>query len=96
VEPGDIVLLFIGSANRDPEVFADPDTLDVTRTGGRHLTFGGGIHVCLGAPLARLEGEVALEALLRRYPRMELVDAEAHWRPGPLFHGLESLPVDVA
>lgn len=94
-EPGDDIVLVLAAANRDPEVFDRPDVLDVTRAGNRHLSFGGGIHVCLGAPLARLEGEVALETLLSRYRRIELADERPVWRPGPLFRGLETLPVVV-
>ncbi|MGH2759855.1 MAG: cytochrome P450 [Actinomycetota bacterium] len=90
---GEQVLLLLGSANRDPDVFDDPDDLDVGRRPNRHLTFGGGMHFCLGAPLARLEARIAFEALLRRFPRLELATDEPSWRPTLALRGLASLPV---
>jgi len=93
IEPGHQVLLLLGSANRDPTAFDDPDVLDVARTPNRHLTFGGGMHFCLGAPLARLEARIAFEALLRRFPRMELATDDPSWRPTLALRGLDSLPV---
>ncbi|MEV6897165.1 cytochrome P450 [Amycolatopsis sp. NPDC051372] len=83
------------SANRDGERFADPDELDVTRPAGGHLAFGHGIHHCLGAPLARLEGAIALGALIERFPALRLADGAdpARWRFSTLMHGLEELPV---
>ena len=62
----------IGAANRDSSVFEDPDTFDIGRTPNPHLTFGGGLHFCLGAPLARLEIKLALAEMIRRYPNMAL------------------------
>jgi cytochrome P450 len=89
------VLCVTSSANRDPGRFADPDRLDVRRDAGGHVAFGHGIHYCLGAPLARLEGEIAFGALLSRFPALSLaVDPAAlRWRPSSLIHGLETLPV---
>jgi len=89
------VLCVTSSANRDPDRFADPDRLDVGRDAGGHVAFGHGIHYCLGAPLARLEGEIAFGALLARFPGLALaVDpATLRWRPSSLIHGLETLPV---
>ncbi len=89
------VLCVTSSANRDPARFADPDRLDIGRDAGGHLAFGHGIHYCLGAPLARLEGEVAFGALLARFPALSLAVPESslRWRPSSLIHGLESLPV---
>jgi cytochrome P450 len=89
------VLCVTSSANRDPSRFADPDRLDVGRDATGHVAFGHGIHYCLGAPLARLEGEIAFGALLPRFPGLSLaVDpATLRWRPSSLIHGLESLPV---
>ena len=91
------VLCVTSSANRDPGRFDDPDRLDVGRDAGGHVAFGHGIHYCLGAPLARLEGEVAFGALLSRFPGLSLAaDPSAlRWRASSLIHGLESLPVCV-
>ena len=91
------VLCVTSSANRDPGRFADADRLDVGRDAGGHVAFGHGIHYCLGAPLARLEGEVAFGALLSRFPRLSLAadPAALRWRPSSLIHGLETLPVHV-
>jgi cytochrome P450 len=90
---GDRVQVLLGSANRDPEVFRNPDRLDVTRTDVRHLAFGLGSHYCLGAALGRLEGEVALAALIRRFPRMRLASERVDWRRSVVFRGLERLPL---
>jgi cytochrome P450 len=89
------VLCATSSANRDPDRFGDPDRLDVGRDAGGHVAFGHGIHYCLGAPLARLEGEVAFGALLSRFPGLSLAaDPSAlRWRASSLIHGLETLPV---
>jgi cytochrome P450 len=89
------VLCVTSSANRDPERFGDPDRLDVARDAGGHVAFGHGIHFCLGAPLARLEGEVAFGALLSRFPGLSLAadPSSLRWRPSSLIHGLEALPV---
>jgi len=89
------VLCVTSSANRDPLRFPDPDRLDVGRDAGGHVAFGHGIHYCLGAPLARLEGEIAFGALLSRFPGLSLaVDpSQLRWRPSSLIHGLETLPV---
>jgi cytochrome P450 len=75
ISKGSLVLVLMGSANRDPEVFKDPDRLDLTRDPNPHLSFGHGIHTCLGASLARLEGRIALRALLDRFPSIELARA---------------------
>jgi cytochrome P450 PksS len=92
---GEMVYAVLASANRDPRQFPDPDTLDVAREPNRHLAFGLGIHYCLGAPLARLEGEIAITALLRRAPglRLSVQPGELRWRRGLVLRGLESLPV---
>jgi cytochrome P450 len=93
VRAGDEVVLMLGAANRDPAVFANAATLDVTRPDAhRHVAFGGGIHHCLGAALARLEGRVAFAALLSRVGRLELA-GEPVRRPTFTLRGLESLPV---
>jgi cytochrome P450 PksS len=92
---GQMTLGVIGSANRDESVFANPDVLDLTRDPNRHLSFGQGIHFCLGAPLARLEAEIAVNTLLRRIPdfRLSVPAASLRWRPSILLRGLESLPI---
>jgi cytochrome P450 len=89
------VLCVTSSANRDPARFPDADQLDVCRDAGGHVAFGHGIHHCLGAPLARLEGEVAFGALLTRFPALSLAadPATLRWRQSSLIHGLERLPV---
>ncbi|MGZ3450276.1 MAG: cytochrome P450 [Polyangiales bacterium] len=90
--------LLFGSANRDPAVFVDPDRLDVGRAPNPHVSFGEGIHYCLGAPLARIELETSFGSVLRRFPRMELVAEPRHlprWKPGYVIRGLESLRVRV-
>jgi pimeloyl-[acyl-carrier protein] synthase len=95
VRAGDEIVLVLGAANRDPVVFADPGRLDVTRDAHRHVAFGGGIHHCLGASLARLEGQVALSALFSRPGRLELAGPAVR-RPTFVLRGLESLPVAFA
>ena len=92
---GERIFVAIAAANHDPAHFANPEDLDVMRAENRHLGFGQGIHFCLGAPLARLEGQIALSALLRRFPDLQLaVTPDAlEWRNGFLLHGLRALPV---
>jgi cytochrome P450 len=88
------VIAVMGAANRDPERFADPDRLDLGRPDNRHLAFGWGAHFCFGAPLARIEGQLAFAALLRRFPDLALVpDAPLVWRPNLALRGLETLHV---
>lgn len=89
------VLLMLAAANRDEAVFAESETLDIARDPNRHLGFGLGIHFCLGAPLARMEGAIALNALLARYPNLQLaIPRQAvQWRPNSLLRGLAALPV---
>jgi unspecific monooxygenase len=84
--------LLFGSANHDPEVFAEPSRLDVGRDPNPHVTFGAGIHFCLGAPLARVELETSFRTILENIPRLELVE-EPRWKPGYIIRGLESLLV---
>ena len=95
IHRGDIVLVVLSSANRDSERFDQPDTLDITRVADRHLAFGYGIHFCLGAPLARLEGQIAMGTLVRRLPHLRLaVDpATLPWRLSMLIRGLNHFPV---
>jgi cytochrome P450 len=94
VRAGERVMALLGAANRDPHRFADPDRLDVARSDAQHhVSFGGGIHYCLGAPLARLEAQIAIGALLRRLPDARLVDAQPTWRPTLVLRGLTRLPL---
>ena len=90
---GELVAMLLGSANRDPEIFPDPDRLDLTRTGSKHAAFSMGIHFCLGSHLARLEGEVAFLTLARRVPGMKLLPRPIDRREGIAFRGVSSLPV---
>jgi cytochrome P450 len=92
---GELVLAVIGSANRDANYFDNPDSLDVTRENNKHLAFGLGAHYCLGAPLSRLEGQIAINTLVRRMPNLHLSIAPDHirWRGGIILRGLEALPV---
>ena len=93
VAKGETVLCLLGAANRDPAVYPDPDRLDITRASIRPLSFGGGIHFCLGAQLARIEGEIAIATLLRRFPSLRLDDAETpDWRQTFVLRGLNRLP----
>ena len=91
------MFLSLRGANRDPEVFENPDRFDITRKKSPHVAFGGGAHICIGAPLARLEAQVALTKLFARFPNLRLADADAtpQWRTLPFFRGLETLPVLV-
>jgi cytochrome P450 len=95
IAKGDMVWISLMAANTDPEHFSAPEELDITREENEHLAFGKGLHYCLGAPLARLEGQIALDTLLRRLPDLHLKvhPEELRWRPGLLLHGLQELPV---
>ncbi len=95
ITEGSIILLINGSANRDERRFPDPDRFDIRRNVGRHLSFGYGIHFCLGAALARLEGRVALEEVLKRFPEWEVDRANAKQARTSTVRGWESLPVVV-
>ena len=93
IPKGELVMPFIGAADRDPAQFPEPDQLDIGRADNRHIAFGWGIHFCLGAPLARLEGQIAIGTLVERLPKLELAtDRPAH-RPSLTLRGLSSLPV---
>jgi cytochrome P450 len=92
LKKGEMVGLLLGAANRDPERFVEPDRFDARRTPNPHVSFGAGIHFCLGAPLARLELNVALPILFERLPGLRLKDAP-RYRDSYHFHGLENLRV---
>ncbi|GAB1154719.1 cytochrome P450 [Paenibacillus illinoisensis] len=97
IAKGELVIVALDSANRDTEKFKDADIFDITREKSQHLAFGKGIHLCLGAPLARLEGEIAISTLLTRYPEIQLQTdvTELEWRPGMIVRGLKELPVQL-
>lgn len=95
IPKGTFVLLLLGAANRDPRVFEDPDRLDIRRSPSPHLAFGQGIHFCLGAPLARLEAQIALRALVRTFEEMRLVQAPV-WKDNAVLRGVQRLEVEVA
>lgn len=93
IRPGETVHAFQGAANRDPEVFANPETFDITREKNKHLAFGVGIHYCIGAPLARLEAQIALRIIAERLPEIRLRDKEVRFKPHLRPRALYSLPV---
>ena len=95
VRRGQAVITLLGAANRDPEAFEDPDRLDVGRDGVGHLSFGRGIHHCLGAPLARLEGRIVFETLLERFASIRLLAAKPAFRSTVVLRGLDSLPISA-
>ena len=95
IEQGSTLLLLLGAANRDPAQFLDPDALDVSRSPNRHLSFGRGLHFCLGAPLARLEGDVAFRALLDRFPEPRVAEGGAQRSGTLVLRGMGKLEVEV-
>jgi cytochrome P450 len=90
---GERVFVLMNAANRDPRAYPEPDRLDLERNGVPHLTFGFGAHICLGFPLARLEGQVALPAVLERWRRIELAGPEPEWMDSMVLRGMKALPV---
>jgi cytochrome P450 len=93
IAQGEWVWLLLGAANRDPAMFPDPDRLDVTRTHSHQIAFGQGIHYCPGAPLGRLEGQIAFDALVRRFAEFRLATDRLEWLPKVPNRGLKALPV---
>jgi cytochrome P450 len=91
------MFMSLRGANRDPAAFPDPHRFDVVRKDAPHVAFGGGLHLCIGAPLARLEAQVALLTLFERFPKLRLADPDAkpQWRSMPFFRGLKELPVET-
>ena len=92
---GQPLILLIGSANRDAQAYEHADALDITREGQPHVAFGRGIHHCLGAPLARLEGRIALAALARHFREIRLVEAKPRFKDNVVLRGLRTLPLEV-
>ena len=90
---GDRVFLLMNAANRDPRAYPDPDRVDLARNGVPHLTFGFGAHICLGFPLARLESQVALPAVLARWRRLELASDAIEWMDSMVLRGMKAMPV---
>ena len=95
LEEGQRVFIMLNAANRDPRAYPEPDRLDLDRDGLPHLAFGFGIHICLGFPLARTEGQVAIPALLARYRSIELDGGPPEWIDSLVFRGMKALPVRV-
>jgi cytochrome P450 PksS len=97
IPKGSIVILLLASANRDASVFDEPDRLEIERNPNRHLGFGFGAHYCLGAQLARIEGRIAIQQLVERFPGMRLAvpAAQLRWRDTVAVRGLETLPIDL-
>ena len=93
IRKGQAIIAVMASGNRDAERFPEPDKLDLARTDNRHLAFGWASHFCFGAPLARLEGQIMLETMLRRLPQLELVSSDLTWRDNLGLRGLNALPV---
>jgi cytochrome P450 len=96
LQPGERVFLLMNAANRDPRAYPDPDRLDLARNGVPHLTFGFGAHICLGFPLARLEGQIALPAVLARWRRLEFAGGPIEWLDSMVLRGMKSMPLRAA
>ena len=93
---GDRVFILLNAANRDPRAYDEPDRVDLARKGVTHLTFGFGAHLCLGFPLARLEGQIALPAMLARWRRIEIAAPALQWMDSMVLRGMKALPLRVA
>lgn len=90
---GQLVNSVLAAGNRDPERFSEPDQFDISRDEGRQLGFGLGIHFCIGAPLVRLEAQIAFSTILRRFPELHLATENLEWQEHPIFRGVKSLPL---
>jgi len=96
IKKGDMVTMLLGAANRDPDHFADPEQLDITRKNNKYLSFGAGIHHCLGFALAKLEAEIAIATLLRRYPKLKLADKKVEYKPSPALRGVKAMHIQIS
>jgi len=96
IKKGDQLMLLLGAANRDPEVFERPEDFDITRTPNPHLSFGLSRHACLGAWFARLQGSIALSIFIEEFGDVRLREQKPAWHPTMSFHGLKSLPVSTS
>jgi cytochrome P450 len=98
IAEGELMFVILAAANHDPAKFASPDTFDIARAPNDHLAFGEGIHFCLGANLARMEGEIAISSMLERFPKLRLTnpDAPLEYRGSYLLRGLKTLPMTAA
>jgi pimeloyl-[acyl-carrier protein] synthase len=97
IPPNSLLFVLIAAANRDPAKFSNPEVFDIARDPNEHLSFGGGVHFCLGAPLTRLEGAIAIESVLNRYSRLSLADSEEklEYRGSLALRGLSTLRLSV-
>lgn len=95
IKPHQAIVTWLPAANRDPRAYANADTFDITREAKPHVAFGGGAHICIGAPLARLEAHVVFQMLFERFPKMRLVAEKVAWKPTVFFHGLQHLRVHL-
>lgn len=95
VPQGETIMMLIGAANRDPDIFPDPERFDITRTPNKHLGFGHGIHFCLGAPLARLEANIAFRAIAERLANMQLATDDVQWRSLAGLRSVAALPIRI-
>lgn len=95
IKPRQAILTSFAASNRDPRAYDRPDSFDITREAKPHISFGGGAHICIGAPLARLEAQVVFQMLFGRFPDIRLVDEKANWKQTMFFHGLEHLRVQL-
>ena len=93
IAPDMEVVLYLGAGNHDPEIFPDPEVLDIQRDASKHLAFGQGVHFCLGAALAKIEGELAIGALVERFPGLKLASQDLEWRQGSVLRGVRKLPL---
>jgi cytochrome P450 len=96
MKPGERVFVLMNAANRDERAYPDPDRLDLARAGVPHLTFGFGQHICLGFPLARLEGQIALPAVLARWRRIKPLEAAPGWIDSMVLRGMQAMPLSVS